>query len=51
MTKPDLKEGEFIKSGQPLGLLVKDFSEDNYTLEIILSKGTKQISAAKWIAW
>jgi hypothetical protein len=51
MTKPCLKEGAFLRSGQSLGPLVKDFSEDNYTVEIILSKGTKQISAAKWIAW
>jgi hypothetical protein len=51
LTKPNLIQGEFIKAGQQLGQLVKNWTEDNYTLEIILSKGTNQISAATWFAW
>ena len=51
LTKPNLIQGEFIKVGQQVGQLVKDWTEDNYTLEIMLSKGTKQLSAATWIAW
>lgn len=51
LNKPDLEKGEFIKTGQPLGHLVKNWTEDNYTLEIILFKGDKQLSAERWIAW
>jgi murein DD-endopeptidase MepM/ murein hydrolase activator NlpD len=51
LTKPNLINGKFIKAGQQLGQLVKDWTEDNYTLEIILSKGTKQLNAEKWFAW
>ena len=51
LSKPGLKEGEFIEAGHPLGQIVKNWTEDNYTLEIMLSKGTKELSAKKWIAW
>jgi hypothetical protein len=51
LTKPNLINGEFIKAGQQLGQLIKDWTEDNYTLEIMLSKGTKQLSTEKWFAW
>ena len=51
LTKPDLKEGEFIKAGQSLGYVVKNWTEKDYTLEIMLSKGDKQLSAQKWINW
>ena len=51
LTKPNLVQGEFIKAGQQLGKLIKNWTEENYTLEIILSKGTKQLSAVTWFAW
>ena len=51
LTKPNLVQGEFIKAGQQLGQLIKNWTEENYTLEIILSKGTKQRSAVTWFAW
>ena len=51
LTKPNLVQGEFIKVGQQLGQIIKNWTEDNYTLEIALSKGTKQLSAEKWIDW
>ena len=51
LTKPSLKEGEFVKAGQSLGNLVKNWTEENYTLEIMLSKDDKQLSAEKWIIW
>lgn len=51
LTKPNLIKGEFIKVGQQLGQLLKDWTEENYTLEILLAKGAKQLSAATWFAW
>ena len=51
LTKPNLVKDEYIKAGQQLGQVMKDWTEDNYTLEIALSKGTKQLSAEKWIDW
>lgn len=51
LTKPNLIQGEFIKVGQQLGQVIKNWTEEKYTLEIILSKGTKHLSAATWIAW
>jgi len=51
LTKPNLKEGEFIKAGRVLGRVVKNWTEENYTLHLYLSNGTKQISAQKWIDW
>lgn len=51
LTKPDLQEGEFIKAGQSLGYLVKCWTEENYTLEIMLSNDHKERSAQKWIKW
>ena len=51
LTKPNLVKDEYIKAGQQLGQIMKDWTEDNYTLEIALSKGTKQLSAEKWIDW
>jgi len=51
LTKPDLIQGEFIKVGQQLGQVIKNRTEENYTLEIMLTKGTKQLSASTWFAW
>ena len=51
LTKPELREGEYLKAGQPLGHLAKNWTEENFTLEILLSKGDKQLSSEKWINW
>lgn len=51
ITRPNLIEGQFIKVGQQLGQLMKHWTEDNYTLEIVLSKGTKQLDARTWFKW
>ena len=51
LTKPDLKEGEFVTAGQQLGHVVKNWTEESYTLEIMFSKEDKQLNAEKWIAW
>jgi len=51
LTKPNLVKGEYIKTGQQLGQVIKDWTEENYTLEISLSKGTEQLSAKNWIDW
>ena len=51
LTKPNLLQGEFIKAGQHLGQLVKNWTENNYILEIMLTKGTRQLSAVTWFAW
>ena len=51
LTKPNLKQGELVRTGQTLGRLVKHRAERTYTLEIILSKGEEQLSAEKWIDW
>ena len=51
LTKPNLVKGEYIKAGQQLGQVIKDWTEENYTLEISLCKGTKQLSAKNWIDW
>ncbi len=48
LSKPNLIQGEFIQVGQPLGRIIKNRTEENYTLEIMLSIGTKQLSAATW---
>lgn len=48
LSKPNLVQGEFIQVGQPLGRIIKNWTEENYTLEIMLSKGTKHLSAATW---
>jgi hypothetical protein len=51
LKKPDIRKGAYIRAGQQLGELIKDCTEDNYTLEILLAKGEKQLSAEKWIDW
>jgi murein hydrolase activator len=51
LTRPNLVKGEYIKAGQQLGQVMKDWTENNYTLEIALSKGTKQLNAEDWIDW
>jgi hypothetical protein len=51
LTKPNFRQGEFIKQGQQLGQIIKNWTEKNYMLEIMLSKGTKQISPVTWFAW
>ena len=51
LTKPNFREGELIKQGQQLGQVIKNWTEKNYMLEIMLSKGTKQISPVTWFAW
>jgi murein hydrolase activator len=51
LTRPNLVKGEYIKAGQQLGQVMKDWTENNYTLEIALSTGTKQLNAEDWIDW
>jgi murein DD-endopeptidase MepM/ murein hydrolase activator NlpD len=51
LKKTNLVKGIYIRAGQQLGQVIKDWTEDNYTLEISLSKGEKQLSAEKWIDW
>ncbi len=51
LKKTNLVKGVYIRAGQQLGQVIKDWTEDNYTLEISLSKSEKQLSAEKWIDW
>lgn len=51
LSNPNLIRGEFIKVGQQLGQIIKHWTEETYTLEITLSKGTKELSAERWFAW
>jgi hypothetical protein len=51
LKKPNLVKGAYIRAGQQLGELIKDCAGDNYTLEILLAKGEKQLNAQKWIDW
>jgi hypothetical protein len=49
LCKPEVIEGEFVVAGQSLGQVVKNRTEENYTLEIMLLKGEKQLCAEKWL--
>ena len=51
LIKPNVKEGEYIKTGQVLGTLTKNWTEPNYTLELWLSKNGKQIDPTKYFHW
>ena len=47
LEKPLVKEGDIIKSGQPLAIICKDL-EDLFTLDVYLAKGTSDLDAHKW---
>jgi len=51
LKKPKIVKGVYLRAGQQLGHVIKDWTENNYTLEISLSKGEKQLSAENWIDW
>ena len=51
LTKVNLRRGEYLRSEQLIGQLVKNWTEHNFTLEITLYKGTQELDAKKWIKW
>jgi hypothetical protein len=51
-SRSNLLKGQKIKQGQIIGKLIKgDWIEKYFTLQIMLTKGRKQLSAFKWINW
>ena len=51
LTKLRFKKGDYIKSGDIIGTLIKDVDEPSYELDIILQKKTKSMPVYKWFNW
>lgn len=51
ITKPNFEKGDYVKTGQVIGNLIKETNATNCWFTIILRKHTKSIPIYKWFNW